>query len=196
VEEDESLGDESTVQMKVNAGSKVNNLMGFALKKLKDPTVKRLTWTASGQAVAKAITCAEITKRKVKNLYQITSLKYKRIEEYWEPTTEGLERLKVNRDIPAISILLSKDALDTNQLGYQGPNSCDLLSRPKEESSSFKTKQGSHKNKRRKNNPPSSEPGAQSAGKKHKETKSESKKDHGKTEDKKSGEKKSESLAT
>ena len=45
------------------------------------------------------------------HFYQQTKLQYVRIEEYWEPTVEGLERLKVNRDIPAMHILLSKDPL-------------------------------------------------------------------------------------
>jgi len=149
--------DTSIVHMRVNAGSKISNLMNFAVKSLKDPAVQRLTWNASGQAITKAITCAEITKRKVKGLYQSTTLKFKRIEEYWEPPTEGLERLKVNRDVPAVTILLSRQPLDPSTLGYQAPNSCDILNRPctgpGAGASSRKTQQDSHNSKKRKRNP-------------------------------------------
>ncbi|XP_063421942.1 ribonuclease P protein subunit p25-like protein isoform X1 [Mytilus trossulus] len=114
---------ETGIEMKVNAGSKIRNLMGFAMKKMKEPTIKQMTWNGSGNAMNKAISCAEIMKRKTKGLHQISKVYYRRIEEYWEPKIEGLERLKVNRDIPAISILLSKEPLDSTELGYQAPGS-------------------------------------------------------------------------
>jgi len=148
--------DKSIVHMRVNAGSKIPNLINYAIKALKDPVVQRLTWNASGQAITKAITCAEITKRKTKGLYQTTTLKFKRIEEYWEPTTEGLERLKVNRDVPAVNILLSKEPLDPSTLGYQGPGSCDILNRSSTEqgaAASERKAQQSAKSKKRKRNP-------------------------------------------
>ncbi|XP_077979168.1 uncharacterized protein LOC144434574 [Glandiceps talaboti] len=115
------------IQMRVLHGSKIWNLMGFALKKIKEEQVRKVVWNGSGHAVTKAVTCAEIMKRKVKNLHQNTQIFYKRIEEVWEPKEEGLDSLKVNRDIPAISITLSKDVLDTKIPGYQAPNSVDAL---------------------------------------------------------------------
>ncbi|XP_062574435.1 ribonuclease P protein subunit p25-like protein [Saccostrea cucullata] len=114
---------ENCVDMKVNAGSKIRNVMGYAMNKVKNPSVKRIVWNGSGKAITKTVTCAEIMKRKIKGLHQITKLRNRRIEEFWEPNIEGLERLKVNRDIPAISILLSKDPLDVNTPGYQAPGS-------------------------------------------------------------------------
>jgi len=178
--------DNSVVHMRVNAGSKISNVMNYAVRSLKDPTVQRLTWNASGQAITKAITCAEICKRKVKGLYQTTTLKFKRIEEFWEPTTEGLERLKVNRDIPAVTILLSKEPLDPSALEYQAPNSCDILNRPSVESgaaassSSRKTQQDFQKSKKRKRNPrtassstPATAQSGRNASEKHKDVKTE-----------------------
>ncbi|XP_071158323.1 ribonuclease P protein subunit p25-like protein isoform X2 [Mytilus edulis] len=100
---------ETGIEMKVNAGSKIRNLMGFAMKKMKEPTIKQMTWNGSGNAMNKAISCAEIMKRKTKGLHQISKVYYR--------------RLKVNRDIPAISILLSKEPLDSTELGYQAPGS-------------------------------------------------------------------------
>ncbi|XP_052095495.1 ribonuclease P protein subunit p25-like protein [Mytilus californianus] len=124
---------ETGIEMKVNAGSKIRNLMGFAMKKMKEPTIKQMTWNGSGNAMNKAISCAEIMKRKIKGLHQISKVYYRRIEEYWEPKIEGLERLKVNRDIPAISILLSKEALDSTDLGYQAPGSYNAFWKSEEQ---------------------------------------------------------------
>ncbi|KAK3588710.1 hypothetical protein CHS0354_026029 [Potamilus streckersoni] len=119
------LQEDTGVEMKVNSGSKIKNLMGFAMKKIKEPNIRHISWNGTGNAITKTISCAEIMKRKIKGLHQITKIRYRRIEEYWEPKVEGLERLKVNKDIPAISILLSKDSLDSSEPGYQGPGSFD-----------------------------------------------------------------------
>ncbi|XP_041365738.1 ribonuclease P protein subunit p25-like protein isoform X2 [Gigantopelta aegis] len=117
----------NVVQMKVTAGSKIKNVIGYALKKLQEPEVRYLSWNGSGHAVTKTVTCAEITKKKFKGLQQITKIRFKRIEEFWEPKLEGLERLKVNRDIPAISVLLSKDPLDKLEPGFQCHGSLNAL---------------------------------------------------------------------
>jgi len=118
---------ENAVHMRVSGGSKIKNLLGFAIKKFKEPEIKQLTWNGSGQAVAKAISCAEIMKRKIKDLHQINKVRYHRIEEFWEPKLDDLERLKVNRDIPAITILLSKEELDSTLPGYQAPGSIEAF---------------------------------------------------------------------
>lgn len=110
------------IHMNVKAGSKIRNLIAFALQKFQDSTNKQIVWGGLGsQAITKVITCAEIIKRKIKNLHQVNDIRFKRIEEYWEPKTGNLERLKVNRDVPRMTILLSKDPLSPSLNGYQGP---------------------------------------------------------------------------
>ncbi|XP_078695964.1 ribonuclease P protein subunit p25-like protein [Branchiostoma floridae x Branchiostoma belcheri] len=121
---------DDVLEMKVQHGSKVRNLMGFAVRKFKDETVRQIVWSGSDKAISKTVTCAEILKRKFKNIHQITKIRYKIVEEIWEPKMEGLDRLKVKRQIPAISILLSKDALDKDEQGYQAPGTYDSLWNP------------------------------------------------------------------
>ncbi|KAL8602879.1 hypothetical protein ACOMHN_026839 [Nucella lapillus] len=118
---------DEALQMRITQGSKIRNVMGFAMKKMGDKEVRQIAWNGSGLSVTKTITCAEIMKRRLKNLHQITKIRYKRIEEHWVPTVEGPEPLKVNRDMPAISILLSKDPLDAAEPGYRPPGSFDAL---------------------------------------------------------------------
>jgi len=107
--------------MRVTNGSKIRNLLGYALKKIRDEKIRQMVWSGNGEAISKVLSCTEIMKSRVKGLHQITKLDYLEIEEYWEPTLEGLERLKVKRDVPVISVLLSKDEPNTSDPGYQAP---------------------------------------------------------------------------
>ncbi|XP_022090862.1 ribonuclease P protein subunit p25-like protein [Acanthaster planci] len=107
--------------MRVKNGSKVRNLLGFAFKKIKDESTRHIIFAGSGPAISKTITCVEIVKRNMKTLHQVTKIYHKRIAEFWNPKEEGLDRLKVTRHIPAIAILLSKEALDASEPGYQAP---------------------------------------------------------------------------
>ncbi|XP_005103749.1 ribonuclease P protein subunit p25-like protein [Aplysia californica] len=118
---------EGAVEMKVTGGSKIRNLMGFAMSSMGDKSVRHMTWNGTGNAINKTISCVEIMKRKVKGLHQITQIGYMRVEDFWEPSIEGLDTLKVNTNIPAISILLSKDPLDSNDPSYQAPGATDVV---------------------------------------------------------------------
>ncbi|XP_076360812.1 ribonuclease P protein subunit Rpp25 [Tachypleus tridentatus] len=112
---------ENTIHIRVKAGSKLRNLLGFAMKTFKEENKRHMVIAGVGKAINKSITCAEIMKRKYKSLHQITKIGYKRVEELWEPKTEELDKLKVTREIPAMYILLCKDPLDNDELGYQAP---------------------------------------------------------------------------
>lgn len=50
-------------------------------------------------------------------------LPFCRTEEDWDPQTEGLDAIVVKRYIPTIFILLTLDAIDTKELGYQSSKS-------------------------------------------------------------------------
>ena len=107
------------VHMQVKSGSKTKNLIPFVLRKLfpTDPNVlpvDQVTWNAFGDGIAKAIACAEMTKRRsTVDLHEFVQIGYKREEQVWKPVQPNaeLDTLKVNKDIPAICILLSKTPL-------------------------------------------------------------------------------------
>ncbi|CAF1331531.1 unnamed protein product [Adineta ricciae] len=106
----------SCLHMQVRSGSKTKNLIQFAMRKL-FPTdagvipIEQITWNAFGDGISKAIACAELTKRRSQmNFYEHVQIGYKRIEQIWRPVNSNVEldTLKVNKDIPAICIFLSK----------------------------------------------------------------------------------------
>merc|ERR1719281_156169 len=80
-----------------------------------------LTITASGNALTKAVSTAEVIKRRFKGLHQITKLGNQEIVDEYEPLEEGLDKVTDTRNIPFIEITLSKEPLDTSDVGYQPP---------------------------------------------------------------------------
>ncbi|XP_070691904.1 ribonuclease P protein subunit p25-like protein [Pempheris klunzingeri] len=170
-----------TPEVRVKDGSKIRNLLRYALSRMEAkpraaedggrpapdsgvavegqqeaagrPLCKHIVFTATGKGVSKAITCAEIVKRRVKGLHQLTRLLYSTVVEVWEPLepTAGLDSLTVNRNLPAIWILLSKEPLDCSQPGYQAPGRYDALwaqSANREEGGALTAQRSGHKRKK------------------------------------------------
>ncbi|MGH0126979.1 UNVERIFIED_CONTAM: hypothetical protein FKN15_012292 [Acipenser sinensis] len=124
------------VEMKVKEGSKIRNLMGFAMSRMEGESTRQIVFSSSARAVTKTITCVEIMKRKVGGLHQVTKLRYQSLKEVWESREQREpkgENLTVHKNVPSICILLSKDPLDPQQHGYQPPESLTGLWTPEED---------------------------------------------------------------
>lgn len=74
-----------------------------------------------GRAINKAVTLAEILKRRIEGLHQNISLSSSYVKDVWEPLEEGLERLEMVRHVSMMSITLSAKELDVSSAGYQSP---------------------------------------------------------------------------
>ncbi|XP_037310532.2 ribonuclease P protein subunit p25-like protein [Pungitius pungitius] len=129
-----------TPEVRVRDGSKIRHPLRFALSRMEERRAagsgateghacRQIVLTASGKGVSKAITCAEMVKRRVGGLHQLTQLQFSTVEEVWDPleATAGLDSLTVSRNLPNIWILLSRDTLDRSQPGYQEPGRHDNL---------------------------------------------------------------------
>lgn len=121
------------VYMRVKEGSKIRNLLAFATASMAQPATRAIVFSGCGRATTKTITCAEILKRRMAGLHQVTRLRYRSVREVWQslppgPTpgqkpSEPGSSLSVLKNVPSLAILLSKDALDPRQPGYQPPSS-------------------------------------------------------------------------
>ncbi|CAK9812530.1 Ribonuclease P protein subunit p25-like protein [Anthophora quadrimaculata] len=108
---------EKFLLMRVKSGTKIRNVLGHALKEFSN--YNSVVWTAAGQGIGKAISCAELFKRKQEGLHQITKLRYVESE---KSKTENKNDANVEtRHVPEIHILLTKEVKDTSELGYQAP---------------------------------------------------------------------------
>lgn len=54
-------------------------------------------------------------------LHQITEISSTNVVDVWEPKEEGLDRLETTRRVSVINITLSREPLDTSNIGYQEP---------------------------------------------------------------------------
>jgi DNA-binding protein Alba len=73
---------------------------------------------AMGRAINKTVTIAEIIKRRIPGLHQITQIDSTDITDVWEPLEQGLDPVVTTRHVSSIQIILSIKQLDTNHVGY------------------------------------------------------------------------------
>ncbi|XP_030588078.1 ribonuclease P protein subunit p25-like protein [Archocentrus centrarchus] len=125
------------LHMRVKEGSKIRNLLQFAAARMQGEgsnsngtSLRQVLFTGSGRGVTKTITCVEILKRKVEGLHQVSKLYYKTVKEVWKSPQQGAPGITMERSVPAICILLSKDPLDPQEPGYQPPQ---IISGPTED---------------------------------------------------------------
>ncbi|NXG26083.1 RPP25 protein, partial [Grallaria varia] len=132
------------VEMKVKEGSKIRNLMNFAMAQMELKGSRQIIFSGCGRAITKTITCVEIMKRKLGGLHQVTKVRYKTVLEVWENQdllSDGpAQNLTVHKNVPSICILLSRDPLDPNQMGYQPPEPQHGLSEAGQDTSGSSTK--------------------------------------------------------
>ncbi|XP_006866627.1 PREDICTED: ribonuclease P protein subunit p25 [Chrysochloris asiatica] len=149
------------VHMRVKEGSKIRNLLAFATASMAQPATRAIVFSGCGRATTKTVTCAEILKRRLAGLHQVTRLRYRSVREVWqslppEPTPghspgESPTSLSVLKNVPGLAILLSKDALDPHLPGYQcpdpnpGPSSPSAAPTPKRSLGEPATEEGSAK---------------------------------------------------
>lgn len=119
------------VHMRVKEGSKIRNLLAFATASMAQPATRAIVFSGCGRATTKTVTCAEILKRRLAGLHQVTRLRYRSVREVWQSLPPGPTpgqkpsepaSLSVLKNVPSLAILLSKDALDPRQPGYQPPS--------------------------------------------------------------------------
>jgi hypothetical protein len=74
-----------------------------------------------GKAIHKTVSVAEIIKRRIPYLHQITDIGSTEIEEIYSPVSEGLEEVRHTKHVSSIQINLSLNPLPTDAVGYQAP---------------------------------------------------------------------------
>ncbi len=77
--------------------------------------------TSMGKAVSKVVSIAEIVKREVPGLYQITETNSVEVEDEYHPVEEGLKIVTEKRRLVTLTITLSKKPLDSKNPGFQSP---------------------------------------------------------------------------
>mmetsp|Transcript_11794 Transcript_11794/g.14699 ORF Transcript_11794/g.14699 Transcript_11794/m.14699 type:complete len:145 (-) Transcript_11794:132-566(-) len=106
-------------EVRITQQGKPRNYISYA-QSLFEKGADRIILKAMGRACNKAVTIAEILKRKAP-LHQITSLSSCELVDVFEPLEEGLDRVESTRYVSCMIIFLSKSPLDCTDKGYQPP---------------------------------------------------------------------------
>jgi DNA-binding protein Alba len=108
-------------EIRVTTTGKMRSYITYATKKLEDDKCEEITLKAMGKAINKTVSIAEIIKRRIPNLHQITQIDSTIIEEKYNPNEEGLDTVHTTRHVSSILITLYTREPDTKSVGYQPP---------------------------------------------------------------------------
>ncbi|CAJ0580790.1 unnamed protein product, partial [Mesorhabditis spiculigera] len=106
----EAFHTEGTIIIEVKQSTRIQQTVEYALKHLTKTLSRFLIFHGVGESAEKCITCVEILKKRYKGtLHQWNSLTFQRKLSYWDPLIDGMDRLRVTVDLPALFILVSLD---------------------------------------------------------------------------------------
>jgi DNA-binding protein Alba len=108
-------------EIRITTQGKMRNYITYATNLFQQKGSSEVVLKAMGRAINKAVTIAEIIKRRIQNLHQNTVINSTDITDVWEPIEEGLDRLETTRHVSSIQITLSTKPLDPESPGYQAP---------------------------------------------------------------------------
>merc|ERR1712113_294933 len=76
-----------------------------------------------GRAMGFVVTTAEIVKRIIGNLHQVTILESIQVTDVWQPLEAGLNEVTTTKPVGQLTIILAVNAkdVDKNAKGYQAP---------------------------------------------------------------------------
>lgn len=108
-------------EIRITTKGKMRNSISYATTLFKEKGFTEVILKAMGRAINKTVTIAEIIKRRIPNLHQITEISSTDITDVYEPLEEGLDTIETTRHVSSITIVLSTVPLDTSAPGYQAP---------------------------------------------------------------------------
>jgi len=108
-------------EIRITTSGKPRSFISYATNLFKDKEAEVVVLKAMGRAITKTVMIAEIIKRRIPGLHQITVIDSTDIVDTWEPLEEGLDVIETTKHVSSIIITLSTAPLDSSQPGYQSP---------------------------------------------------------------------------
>ncbi|XP_052627194.1 uncharacterized protein LOC128133711 [Lactuca sativa] len=90
--------------------------LGKIIIYLRRKELMKISLKAMGRAINKTVMIAELIKRRIAGLHQITSIGFADITDMWEPLEECHLPLETTRHVSVITITLSRKELDTSSI--------------------------------------------------------------------------------
>ncbi|XP_074263757.1 uncharacterized protein LOC141586442 isoform X2 [Silene latifolia] len=114
-------------EIRITSQGRMRSYITYAMTLLQEKNANEIVFKAMGRAINKTVTIVELIKRRIVGLHQVTSIGSTDITDTWEPLEEGLLPLETTRHVSMITIILSKNDLDTSAVGYQPPLPADQV---------------------------------------------------------------------
>mmetsp|Transcript_10784 Transcript_10784/g.40479 ORF Transcript_10784/g.40479 Transcript_10784/m.40479 type:complete len:311 (+) Transcript_10784:68-1000(+) len=110
-------------EVRITQSGRVRHYITYALRCFRESASPFVTLRAMGRAISKAVSVAEVLKRRVAGLHQITALASSELVDIYEPLEEGLDTVEHVRYVSCIIITLTKEPSDEQKRhpGYQEP---------------------------------------------------------------------------
>lgn len=122
-EKPKSQGADNEIRVTAQRGQR--NYISYAIAILTGaddkPKSDSIKISGMGAAIFNAVNIAEIVKRRVKGLYQITEISSETVKDSYEGVENKDKKMDIERKVATILITLSTKALDKKALGYQDP---------------------------------------------------------------------------
>uniref|UniRef100_A0A1I8A4R7 Alba domain-containing protein n=1 Tax=Steinernema glaseri TaxID=37863 RepID=A0A1I8A4R7_9BILA len=95
----------------VKKHSKFEKLHGFAIAELENKETRRIIFRGYGEACEKCVSCVEVFKRKylLGKLHQWTEIAFSKSSVVHPPEVDGAESKTIEKKVPTMFVLLSKD---------------------------------------------------------------------------------------
>lgn len=90
-EKDAALFPDDDAVVRIQVSGRIATYITYAQTLLDDPDKGKVELVALGRAINRAVTVAEILRRKVPDLHQLTTLRSISIRDRYEPIEEGLD---------------------------------------------------------------------------------------------------------
>ncbi|KAH7711719.1 DNA/RNA-binding protein Alba-like [Aphelenchoides avenae] len=101
---------EGVLQMEVKKNTKFRNILTRVEKEFQNPEVRRVMFHGVGEGAEKCISCAEVFKKKfTETTHQWTKLTSVNAKDIWAPNQPEMDTLAVEKRIPAVYIMVSRD---------------------------------------------------------------------------------------
>lgn len=111
----------SSNEIRVSSNGGIRTYLAEAARMFDKENLKTINIKATGKAIARAVTTAEVIKRRFKGLHQVTRVGSIPITDTYEPLEEGLDKVIHERIVSYLEVILSKEQLDEKDPGYQAP---------------------------------------------------------------------------
>ena len=107
-------------EIRVNNKTSFGSYLGY-IGSLFEKAKEMIEIKGTGYAIPKAISLAELVRKRFVGLFQIINFGTIEIVDEYEPLEEGLDTVILKRNLPFVNITLSKIQLDKEHPGYSDP---------------------------------------------------------------------------